>query len=103
MKGSALVLAFAIAAVPAGAQGVSVKEDKPGLLAKAAITAAAATATAQARVPKGKIVSAEIEEEKGKLIFSFDIKTDGKAGIDEVNVDAITGKVLGWTTGIRDE
>jgi hypothetical protein len=43
--------------------------------------------------PKGRIVSAEIEEESGKLIFSFDIRTDGKTGIDEVNV-ALTGRVL---------
>jgi hypothetical protein len=90
-----LTLAAVFAAAPLAAQGVTVKEDKPGLLKKAKITAEAATATAQARVPKGRIVSAEIEEEKGNLIFSFDIKTDGKTGIDEVNVDAITGRVLG--------
>jgi uncharacterized membrane protein YkoI len=95
MKVSRLVLAMGLIVAQAGAQGVAVKEDKPGLLKRAKITAEAATATAQARVPKGRIVSAEIEEEKGTLIFSFDIKTAGKSGIDEVNVDAITGKVLG--------
>ncbi len=73
---------------------VKVKEDKPGLLQRAKITAAVATATAQSKVPKGKIVSAEIEEEDGKLIFSFDFRTKGKTGIDEVAVDAMTGKVL---------
>ena len=91
----ALALAAAFAATQSAAQGVTVKEDKPGLLKKAKITAEAATKSAQAKVPKGKIVSAEIEEEKGKLIYSFDIKTEGKSGIDEVNVDAISGKVLG--------
>ena len=45
-------------------------------------------------MPGGKIVSAEIEEEKGKLLFSFDVKTAGKSGIDEVNVDALDGTVL---------
>ena len=89
---------FAIAALalcvatPLFAQDVKVKEEKPGLLAKAKITVAAATAAAQAKVPKGKIASIEIEEENGKLIYSFDFKTDGKAGVDEVAVDAITGK-----------
>ncbi len=73
---------------------VRMKEEKPGLLQKAKISADAATAAAQAKVSKGKIVSAEIEEENGKLIFSFDIKTEGKTGIDEVNVDAVSGKVL---------
>jgi hypothetical protein len=89
---------FAIAALalfvatPLFAQDVKVKEEKPGLLAKAKITVAAATAAAQAKVPKGKIKSIEIEEEKGKLIYSFDFKTDGKSGTDEVAVDAMTGK-----------
>ena len=80
------------AAAPLFAQGVTVKEEKPGLLKKAKITVEAATAAAQAKVPKGKVASIEIEEEKGKLIFSFDFKTDGKSGIDEVAVDAMTGK-----------
>ena len=79
-------------AAPVFAEEPAVREEKPGLLKKAHVTPAAATAIAQAKVPKGKIVSAEIEEENGKLIYSFDIKTDGKSGIDEVNVDAQSGK-----------
>jgi hypothetical protein len=79
-------------AVPLFAQDVKVKEEKPGLLAKAKITVAAATAAAQAKVPKGKVSTIEIEEEDGKLIYSFDFKTEGKSGIDEVAVDALTGK-----------
>ncbi len=83
------------AAKPATAdQAVKVKEDKPGLLKKAKITAEAAIATAQAKFPKAKISEAEIEEEDGKLIFSLVFKTEGKSGIDEVAVDAMTGKVL---------
>jgi len=42
----------------------------------------------------GPVVSSELEKEKGKLIYSFDIKTSEKE-ITEVNVDAITGKVVG--------
>jgi DNA-directed RNA polymerase alpha subunit len=89
-----LALTMMILAAPAYAQSVTMKEEKPGLLQKAKITVDAATSIAQAKVPKGKIVSAEIEEEEGKLIFSFDVKTVGKRGIDEVNVDAVNGKVL---------
>jgi hypothetical protein len=42
----------------------------------------------------GKISSAELEREKGKLIYSFDIKQSGQTGITEVAVDAITGAVV---------
>ena len=35
-----------------------------------------------------------MERENGKLIYSYDIKTAGKSGIDEVHVSAITGKII---------
>jgi uncharacterized membrane protein YkoI len=69
-------------------------ETQAQLQKEAKISLAAATATAQAAVPNGKIASHEIEREKGKLIYSFDIKIAGKSGIDEVNVDAMTGTVI---------
>lgn len=86
--------AFAVLVAGAGslsAQDVKLKEDKPGLRDKAKVSYEAAMATAQARVPKAKLAAAELEEEGGKLIYSFDFKTAGKSGIDEVNVDAVTG------------
>lgn len=42
----------------------------------------------------GTIKSEELENEHGKLIYSFDIATGGP-GITEVNVDALNGKVIG--------
>lgn len=52
-----------------------------------------ATRIASAKVP-GKIKSHELEKENGKWIYSFDIKTDKKGVITEVNIDAYTGEVL---------
>jgi uncharacterized membrane protein YkoI len=40
----------------------------------------------------GSIKQKELEQEKGRLIYSFDIQT--KDGIREVNVDALTGNVV---------
>ncbi|MDQ6612096.1 MAG: PepSY domain-containing protein [Gemmatimonadota bacterium] len=97
MKYNMKLLAFASAialAAPLHAQAPKVTEAKPGLLKQATITADAATASALAKVPNGKIKAAEIEEEKGKLIYSFDITVAGKKGIEEVAVDAKTGVVL---------
>ena len=64
------------------------------LRAEAKVTEDAARTAALKQVPTGKIQSGELEREKGKLIYSFDIKVAGKAGIEEVNVDAITGAVI---------
>ena len=58
------------------------------------ITAGAAMAIAQGKVPAGKVKSHELEREKGHLIYSFDFVVKGKSGIDEVNVDAMTGAVI---------
>ncbi len=72
------------------------KKDLPDSLAREAkVTEAAAAATALAKVPKGAIEAVEIEREGGKLIYSYDIKVAGKSGIDEVNVNAITGEIVG--------
>jgi ribosomal protein S3 len=56
------------------------------------ITMEQARATALKRAP-GKVTSEELENEKGKLIYSFDIATS-KTGVTEVNVDAMNGKIV---------
>ncbi len=72
-----------------------IHSDIPADLAKdAKITLDAARATALAKVPNGAVRSEELEKEHGKLIYSFDIAVPGKSGIEEVNVSAVTGKVL---------
>jgi Peptidase propeptide and YPEB domain len=48
--------------------------------------------TAALAVENGRVKSAELEKEKGKQIYSFDILVPD--GLHEVNVDAVTGKVV---------
>src|SRR5262245_40982359 len=73
----------------------TVRSDVPASLAKQAkVSLEAARATALARVPGGKVRSEEREKEHGKLIYSFDVEVPGKPGVEEINVSAITGKVL---------
>ena len=69
-------------------------ETQAALKAEARITEAEARTTALAEVPNGKIQAHELEREKGTLLYSFDIKVPGKAGIEEVQVDAMTGKMI---------
>ena len=90
-----VITAVTLAAQPAKPVAkVKVSEDKPGLLKKANITADSAITIARATIPGGTITGAEIEEEDGTFIYSFDIKVAGKKGVEEIHVDAMTGKVL---------
>ena len=77
------------------------KEDKESekataaqLEAQAKITKAEAQKIALDKVPGGTIKEGEIEKEKGKVIWSFDIATPGTKDITEVNVDAMTGAIV---------
>ena len=112
----ALVVAgatFAIAA-PAGAQAASshpamakkahtaqatmkVKEESAGLAAEATISADSAQKIALGQVSRGWVREAELEQNKGTLVYSYDIKARGKSGVDEVLVDAKTGAVVSKT------
>jgi uncharacterized membrane protein YkoI len=74
---------------------VQKEESQATLLKEAKVSEATARATALARVPNGSVKSSEIERENGKLIYSFDITVPGKTGIEEVNVNAIDGSVVG--------
>lgn len=91
-----LVLALGASATTVAAQQPSYKREVPDSLARRAkVSEAAAVATAQRRIPSGKIQALELEREKGRIIYSFDVKVPGKSGTEEVNVDAATGKIIG--------
>jgi uncharacterized membrane protein YkoI len=89
--------AMAITAAPSFAQGSYKKEIPDALAKKAKVTEDVAAKAAMARVPKGEIQTVELEEERGKLIYSYDIKVASKTGIDEVGVSAMTGKVVAYS------
>jgi uncharacterized membrane protein YkoI len=63
-------------------------------MAEAKVSQTEAQATASAQVPNGTIKESELEKEHGKLIWSFDMSTPDSKDITEVNVDAMTGKVV---------
>ena len=73
---------------------VAAKEPDAALKAQAKVTQEAAAKTALAKVSSGKIKSAELEKEHGKLVWSFDISMPKSKNITEVQVDAKTGKIV---------
>ena len=92
----ALALGVATNASAQEAKAPAKKEatSQAALRKEAKIAEADARNTALAAVPGGKVQSHELEREKGRLIYSYDIKIAGKSGIEEVNVDAMTGEII---------
>lgn len=89
-----IMAAIALGAAPVAAQGI--KTELPdSLMAKTKVTEAAARQTAVAKVPKGTPTAVELERENGHLQYSYDFTVPGQTDITEVNVDALTGKVIG--------
>jgi uncharacterized membrane protein YkoI len=67
--------------------GIRMAEAKPKKIGMKRAAAIAARQTA------GKIESRELEKERGRWIYSFDIR-NRKGTITEVNIDAYSGKVI---------
>ena len=81
-----------LAAATQAAQG----QAKPPATAngKDTISRTAAERTALATVPGGKVKEGELETENGRLVWSFDIGQATTKNVTEVQVDALTGKLV---------
>jgi hypothetical protein len=91
-----IVLGFAVAAFAA-------QPSQDELMKQAKITKAQAEQIALAKVSRGTVKSAEIEKEKGHLVWSFDIARPGTRDITEILVEAKTGKIISIQTESSSE
>ena len=100
MKLNQIIGLLAVAGVMAcGLIGCATEQKNEAKLhAEAKVSRADAEKAALAKVPGGTIKEGELEKEKGKLIWSFDISTPGSTDIKEVQVDAIAGAVVSVET-----
>jgi uncharacterized membrane protein YkoI len=80
------------AAAPKTRQENKETQEQARLQRQAKITMEQARETALKRAP-GNVEGSELEREHGRLVYSFDIR-NSKGTIDEVQVSAITGKVV---------
>jgi len=75
------------------AGAAAAKSDHAALMKEAKISEAKAREIALKQAP-GTVKSAELEKEKGTLVWSFDIANEKGGGITEVLVSAIDGHVV---------
>lgn len=92
---AALAAAAAFAPVAAQGPGPTYRRELPSRLLKLVkVKEADAAKTAQAKYPAARIQGVELENENGRLIYSYELKVAGRSGIEEVNVNAKTGAVV---------
>lgn len=91
-RGALVCVAFA--GLAAMAPAFAAESSQGQLREEAKVTETEATATALAKLPQGNVKSVELEREKGKLVWSFDIAQARAKGVTEIQVDAITGKIV---------
>jgi hypothetical protein len=95
MKMKHLIGSMLVTAAVALGAGCATEKSQAELQAKAKISQAQAQRTALAKAPPGgSVKDFELEEERGQLVWSFDIAAPGTKDITEVLVDAITGEVI---------
>jgi uncharacterized membrane protein YkoI len=86
------VAAFALVAATTSGL-VAAEETEAHLLTEALVSKSDAEKTALEKVPDGRVKSAELEKENGKLVWSFDIAKPNTKNITEIQVDAKTGQI----------
>ena len=98
---TSLVAVLALAALPSlgtaqAAQHPTYKREVPAaLLRRAKVSEDSALKIAQARIVGGKVQALELENENGKLIWSWEFAIGGRPGIYECNVDALDAHIVG--------
>ena len=103
MKRIILAVALAVPFIATAGDDLNCSIKAKKLTSKANLTAMAKVSDADARkaaldkvgAAGATISKGGLEVEDGCLLYSFDVKTPGKSGIDEVWVDATTGQVVG--------
>ena len=97
LKRTLILVCLAMLAMPAISAGLFAAEPQAEAQAeekKANISMAEARVIALAKVPGGEVTSEELGRLAGKLTFFFDVKSEGKKGVDVVSVNAADGEVL---------
>jgi peptidase YpeB-like protein len=94
MKITRKLLMGSMSVIGLGLSATAREPSQAQLVQKAKITKSEAEHIALAKVPNGRVKSAEIENEKGHLVWSFDIARSNVRDITEILVDTKTGKII---------
>ena len=93
-----LVAALSFAAGSLAAQEAATRNVPDSLVSKAKISEDSARAVALKRVP-GTVQGVALERERSRLMWDFKIQRTGRKGATEVEVNAMTGRIIAVQAG----
>jgi uncharacterized membrane protein YkoI len=93
-------LSFAAGNLAAQEPSGATRNVPDSLVSKAKISEDSARAVALKRVP-GTVQGVALERERSRLMWDFKIQRNGRKGSTEVEVNAMTGKVVAVQTATR--
>jgi uncharacterized membrane protein YkoI len=94
MRFQIALTAAVLTALSLAGSTLAAEASQASLMHQAKITKAAAEKIALAKVHSGTVKSAELEQEHGALVWSFDIATLKSRDIHEILVNARTGTIV---------
>jgi uncharacterized membrane protein YkoI len=94
MKFQIALTAAVLTALSLAGSTLAAEASQASLMHQAKITKAAAEKIALAKVRSGTVKSAELEQEHGALVWSFDIAAPKSSDIHEILVNARTGAIV---------
>lgn len=95
-KQDSAAVAQAAESMAAPGEDAKLAVEGEGLLDRVKVSDGEARVVALTKVSGGRIVRAALEEEGGRLVYSYDLVVEAKPGmITEVRVDALTAEVVG--------
>lgn len=74
--------------------GVALLFDDEALLERIRVSDGEARFIARGEVPDGRLLSATLAEEDGRLIYVYDLEVEGAPGVTRVVVDALNARVV---------
>jgi uncharacterized membrane protein YkoI len=98
-----IVLAMLLLAAIGPAGCTLENRETAALLAQVRVNRIQAQQAALVYTPGGTIKAAELDNDEGKLVWSFDIATPGTKSLTEVDVDALTGGVISVATEVPED
>lgn len=88
--------------MPAPPDGVALRVEDEAFVERIRVSDGEARFIARREVPEGRLISAALSEQDGRLVYSYELEVEGRPGLVRVMVDAVNARVVAGGGDGRD-